>query len=293
MEETDLQKACSELDIQCKEGSDITALVDQQVDAIVYFSSRWSVLGDSSKIHDAALKRIPLIVLNAESEETYELGVYNLSIDSDSVNKTLEWMFEGMGGSGKFMYFNVGHSNFHQSLIDQALKGHPGITGVPIPAEYDGVAMQNENILSLIKENPGVGEIRADEFIPNLFWSVSGLQSDSLPLIPCEPKAEILTAWKDKLDNNSALQCFATIRPGGTGYEGVYVAWYLVTGGQIDPEALGGVYGNTLYYDYPVITNDNLSEWIGKMDGFRTGDGGVLQMAPMTPDQIKEAWFVE
>jgi len=235
---------------------------------------------------------VPVIVLNAESEENYEPGVYNLSIDSDSITKTLDWIFSGMGGSGKFLYFNVGNSSFHQSVIDQALKKNQGITAISIPAEYDGKALQNENIVSLINENPSVGGLWADEYIPNLFWVVSSLKSDKYPRIPCEAKEDILQVWKDRLDNGSSFQCMATIKPGGTGYEGVYVAYYLATGEQINPQALGGVYGNTLIYDYPVITNDNLNDWLQKLDSFRAGDGGVLQMAPMTPEEIKAKWFV-
>jgi ABC-type sugar transport system substrate-binding protein len=291
-EETDLQKACSELAVQCKEGKDITELTNENVNAIVYFSNRWNVMGDSMKVHDAAVKRVPVIVLNAESEENYEPGVYNLSIDSDSMTKTLDWIFEGMGGSGKFLYFNVGNSSFHQKVIDQALKKNQGITAISIPAEYDGKALQNEKIVSLINENPGLGGLWADEYIPNLFWAVTSLQSDKLPRIPCEAKEDILKAWKVRLDAGSSFQCMATIQPGGTGYEGVYVAYYLATGEQINPQALGGVYGNTLIYDYPVITNANLNDWLAKLDDFRAGDRGVLQMAPMTPEEIKAKWFV-
>ena len=51
--------------------------------------------------------------------------------------------------------------------------------------------------------------------------------------------------------------------------------------------------GNSLSYDFPVITNANLDEWLGKIDTLRKGDWDILEMPPMSPEEIREKWFLE
>lgn len=289
-DEANRQQACGELGIECREGGNITELIDQGVDVIVYFSNRWNVLGDSMKIHDAALKRIPVVVVNAESSETYEPGVYNLSIDSVATSMMLDWMFTEMDGNGDFAYFNVGHSDFHQELLDGILEKYPGIRATAIPAEYDGLALTDEAIKTLINANPDLGAIWADEFVPNLFWALSGMETDHLPTIPCEAKQEIWEAWKGGIDNGSPLKCVSVVSPGGLGYEGIYVAYYLASGLQINPDKMGGFYGNTLQYDFPMVTNDNLNDWMNKSADFDLR-GSTYKLPAKSPDEIKAAWF--
>ena len=292
-QESDLLQACSELGVQCVEGTDLIALADQNVNAIVYFSNRWNTLGDSPKIHDVALRMIPLVVLNAESEETYNSDVVNLSVDSDATKKTLQYMFDGMGGSGEFAYSVVGGNEFHQKVINWVLEDYPGITATSIKAEFDGVALADANITQLFVDNPNLKAMWADEYARNLFWGVSSLESTPLPFVPCESRDDIFSTWKDSLDTEKSWHCISTIQPGGTGYEGFYVAFYLASGEQIDPAALGGIYRNTLIYDYPFITNENLSEWMDKSDSFRLNEWGGYTIPPMTPEEIKEKWFLE
>ncbi len=292
-DEANRQKACSELGVECKEGRDITELIDQGVDVIVYFSNRWNVLGDSMKIHDAVMNRISVVVVNAESSETNkpnEPGVYNLSIDSVATDAMLDWMFKKMNGNGDFAYFNVGGSSFHQELIDGILKKYPDIQAKAIPAGYDGLAMTDDQIKALISANPELGAIWADEFVPNLFWAISGIEADHLPIIPCEAKQEIWEAWKSGMDMGSPLQCVSIVAPGGFGYEGIYIAYYLASGMQINPEKLGGIYGNTLQYEFSFVTNDNLNEWMNKSGIFELR-GSNYRIPAKTPDEIKTAWF--
>lgn len=292
-QESDLQQACTELGVQCVEGADMIALADQNVNAIVYFGNRWGTLGDTPKFQDVASRKIPLVVLNAESEETLNSDVVNLSVDSDSILKTLQYMFDGMGGSGEFAYSVVGANDFHQKVINRALEANPGITATSIKAEFDGAALADTNITQLFAGNPNLKAMWSDEYIPNLFWGVSSLETTPLPYINCEAKNETYTFWKNSLDSEKTWHCISTVQPGGTGYEGVYVAYYLASGEQIDPAALGGIYGNTLVYDYPFITNENLGEWMDKSDSFRVNEWGGYTIPPMTPEEIKEKWFLE
>jgi ABC-type sugar transport system substrate-binding protein len=288
--EADLLKACEELQIECIKSDNIATLAEQNVDAIVSFSSRWHAMESYPAFHDIVSKGIVLIVLNAEAGEP---GAYNLSIDSDSVRSSLEWMFKEMGDVGEFAYFNYGQNEFHQSIIDQALKDHSGIQATSMPADFKGNVITEARISSLVTSNPNLKGIWTDERLNDVFWGLKNGKVEPLPAILCEPKSDNLQFWKDWTNENPAFRCFSTIKPGGTGYEGVYVAFYLLTGEEIDPAALGGELGNTLIYDYPTITNDNLDEWLGKIGSFRKGDWDILEMPPLTPDEIKEKWFLE
>lgn len=286
----DLKRACQELQIQCVKGDDISKLAEQNVDAIISASNRWHVMGAYPKIHEAVAKGIPVFMLNAE---TGEPGAYNLSVESDSVIVGLKWMFNEMDAAGEFVYFNVGNNSFHQSLIDQALKGLPEIQATALPADYEANSVTEEKVAALVTANPNLKAIWSNEGLENLFWGSKNAQTESAPAILCSSRKDILLSWKDRIAEDPSFRCLATVKPGGTGYEGVYVAYYLLTGLKIDPAALGGLEGNTFIYDFPVITNDNLDQWLAKIDSLQIGEWDTLQMPPMTADEIKEKWFLE
>ena len=283
----DLEQACNELPVTCVM-DDFDALIEQNVDAIMSFSSRWHVLGSAPQISSAVEKGIPVVVLNAESDKE---GAYNLSNDSESIRLSLKWMFNEMSGTGEFLYFVFGQNAVHQSIIDQILKDYPEITATSMPAEYGDDSVTWENIAELIRSTPNLGAIWSDENVPQLLIAANGVEQGQPPYIVCDPRDDWLEMWQVTIETNPLFKCIATINPGGTAYEGVYVAYYLLSGYEINPEALGGPFGNTLLYDYPIITNDNLDEWLGKLNEFRRGEWGTYELAPMTPEQIKEAWF--
>ena len=122
-QKADLEQACSELPIVCVQ-DDFDALIEQEVDAIISFSSRWHVLGSAPQIYNAVDNEIPVIVLNAESDT---LGTYNLSTDSEYIQSSLSWMFEEMGGTGEFVYFVFGgETRFTRVLLIAFWKITPG-----------------------------------------------------------------------------------------------------------------------------------------------------------------------
>jgi ABC-type sugar transport system substrate-binding protein len=287
--EEELLKACNELQIQCVKGDSISALAEQNVNAIIDFSNRFSVNGDFSKIYDAVSKGILLIILNAETDVQ---GAYNLSALSDSTLSTLKWIFTEMGGAGDFAYYNFGPSDFIQSLIDQALKEYPGIKATSKPADFS-IPLTENDIAALVNSNPNLGGIWTDQFLNSVFWGLNQVEVEHLPAIPCDSRQDIFQSWSERKEADPSFKCFSTIKPGGVGYEGIYVAYYILTGEEIDPAALGGLQGNTFLYDYPKITNDNLDEYLAKIDSFRNVDGDTLEIPPMTPDEIKAKWFLE
>ena len=53
----ELLKACSELQIECIEGESLSKLAEQNVDAIVYPSNNWDVMGSYPEINASCPKR--------------------------------------------------------------------------------------------------------------------------------------------------------------------------------------------------------------------------------------------
>lgn len=86
------------------------------------------------------------------------------------------------------------------------------------------------------------------------------------------------------------MQCISVSNPPGIAYDAAYAAYYLITGAQIDESALGGPYGNSLYVDIPVVTNDNLQEWLDKIN-FEDSQYVVDEL--MKPEEILQKWFIK
>ena len=162
-----------------------------------------------------------------------------------------------------------------------------------IEASYDQNPFINGEIQSKIAANPDLRGIWSSEPSNDLFWAVVDTANAHKPLIECPAREDMLIAWKNELDSGSDFQCFAFIRPGGTAYEGVYAAYYLLSGYEFNPENLTGESHNTLRYSIPEITNETLPEWLGKLDGFIVGSDSQLKLPAMEPNQILETWFMQ
>jgi len=286
----DLQRACGELGMQCVQGGGIEELTEQGVDAIIAFSSIWHAQGAHPRIQAAADQKIPVFVLDGECDVQ---SAYNLSILSEATRVSLEWMIEQMGGTGKMAYAFMGPENAERAMLDEMLQEYAGITASALPADYEANALTEDASAALAADQPELDAIWSNDFLGNIFWGTNDLLGQGYPLLRCESRQDGLQAWQERLAADPSFQCIATIPPGGTAYEAVYAAYYLLNGAQIDPAALGGANGNSLLYDFPVITNENLEEWLGKLDELRKGAWDALQIKPMTPEQIREKWFLE
>jgi TolB protein len=286
----DLQQACEELGVTCVQGGSIDELVEQGVDAIIAFSSSWSVMGDWPQINAATSAGFPLYILDAE---TGEWGAYNLALESDWVHASMGWMAEQMGDAGEMITFNFG-SNLIVEFMQSEMAEHPNITFTEIPVNFEDMsASSQESIAALVAEKPQLGAIWSSDPQGNIFWGLNELDAtgEHYPAIMCLAREDEMLSWKNRMDEHPAFQCITTIKPGGNAYEAVYVAYYRLNGYEFAPSALGGEFGNTLLYDDATITNGNLDEWLGKIGELRMNEWGGLEIPPMTPEEILEKWF--
>ncbi len=290
MMQKDFDVACSELDVTCVPGKDIAELTEKGVDAIVNASNRWAVMGDFPQRREALNKGIPFFLLNADVPDE---GVYNLSAENEIITTSLKFMFKSMQDQDDMVYYNFGDSDYIQQILESVLKDYPRINAIKMEASYDKNPFTDNAIQKLIAENPKLGAIWSSDPSNDLFWGAVDKANSHIPFIECPAREDMLTAWKGELDAGTALRCMAFVRPGGTAYEGIYAAYYYLSGLKLNPEMLTGEGKNTLHYSIPEITNESLVEWLGKLDSFRVGDNSVLLLQPMSPKQIKETWFVD
>ena len=287
-----LLKACTETKMDCVRGKDIDELVGKDVDVIISYSNQWHVFGVWPQIQNAKAASIPIFMLNADSGE--QPGIYNLSTLYLSTRASLEWMMEEMGGEGEFVYFNFGATGFTQEIIDEVLAAYPNVKATSMPASYENESLTQEIIAEMVKANPEIKAIWSNEKQMEIFWAIAKLEEpEQRPLFLCSPRLDNMSAWKEWLDADPNFKCFSTIQPGGTDYEGVYAALFYLSGLKFNPQALGGKWGNTLLYDYPIITSENLNEWMVKLDSMEVAEHGFYRLPAMTAEEIFTRWFKE
>lgn len=285
-----LLRACAETKMECVRGKDIDELVKKEVDVIISYSNQWHVFGVWPQIQNAKAAAIPIFMLNADSGE--QPDIYNVSTLYSSLRASLEWMMAEMGGEGEFVYFNFGSNNYIQEIIDEVLAAYPNVKATSMPASYDGESFTQESIAEMVKANPQIKAIWSTEKQMEIFWAMANLEDiEQLPMFLCDARLDGMSAWKKWLESDPNFKCFATIQPSSTDYEGVYAALFYLAGMPFNSQAMGGKWGNTLSYDYPIITSENLDEWMGKIDSLEVGDYGFYRLPAMTPEEIHTRWF--
>lgn len=288
----DFQKACSELGIQCVVG-DMNQLIEQGVDAIVQNSNYWTVAGLFPDVQNAKEKGIPVFILNADSNID---GAYSISIDhKEWATIGLEWMAEKMGGEGDFIYVTPGFANVHSTAIEEMLAKYPGIDVVDSRIEkYDAHAQLRSDVANFVASYPDLKMIWSDSELMQVVWGVqdAGIPAKDWPLFLCDATKEGLDTWRNLLERDSNFDCIAVINPPGIAYDAVYAAYYLLSGYTIDESALGGDYGRMLPVNIPVVTKANFQEWWATVEKEDIEWSTVLDQF-MTPQEIKEAWFLD
>jgi ABC-type sugar transport system substrate-binding protein len=278
-------QACEELGLLCVDGS-VADLAARPVSAIILNTVNGEVLEDPQAIRGAIAQGIPLFVLDAEPDLE---GVYSVTVDQRSwVEVGLAWMFERMGGQGEFAYFDVYPAYGHAAAIDELLSRYPGIKLVERGAGPDFDPFWVKPMTAdFVKNNPGLGAVWTNANMEGAIQGVveeSGAPQDQWPLLMCEASAKGLETWKSVRGSHPGLDCIAVGSPPGIAWDAVHAAYLLLSGASLDPSALAGPYGRSLYVEFPVVTAADLQQWL---------DTNPSMDLRMTPEQIRETWFLD
>ncbi len=281
------RKACEELGIRCVDG-DLHDLIAQGADAIVQNTSSTSVEELIPGLQEASAKGIPVFILDAEVDIN---GVYSVTIDHYRWAETsLRWMFDRIGGEGEIAYFDLNPVNSYSDSIEGLLADYPGISVVEKrDGSYDPWKIKPETV-DFVTLHPDLKAVWTSFNMTEALRGLdeSGLPREGWPLVNCDATMDGLETWMGMRQANPAYQCIALVNPPGIAYNAVYAAYYLLSGGIINQSSLGGPFRNSLYVDSPVISSDNLGEWLEKA---RRDHMNVMDQT-MTPDEIKTRWFV-
>ena len=172
------------------------------------------------------------------------------------------------------------------------LAANPNVKATSMPASNEGESFTPESIAEMVKANPEIKAIWSTDKQKDIFWALADMEDvEHLPLFLCDARLDSMNPWKKWLEADPTFKCFATVQPGSTDYEGVYAALFYLSGSSFNSQALGGKWGNTLIYDYPIITSDNLDEWMDKLDSQEIGKHDFYSLPAMTPEEIYTRWF--
>ncbi|MHB8135106.1 MAG: substrate-binding domain-containing protein [Anaerolineaceae bacterium] len=283
------QLACNELGIECIYG-ELPELIAQGVSAVVHNSNNIIAPGLHADILKARDAGIPVFVLDAE---IITHGSVSITIDHRIwAEKSLDWMLNEMGGKGDFAFFDFQPYNGHSNVIWDMLSKYPNVKVVKDwNLKYDRSNIF-QDVAALMKSSPNLGGIWSSETNSDIVFGVMdiGLSGDKWPVLMCDATKLGLYIWYDRLQEFPGMRCIAFSNPPGIAYDAVYAAYYLASGYEIDPAVLSGEFGQSLYVDFPVVTQDTLEEWLEISNP--EPDTYIVDQR-MTHEEILERWFLE
>ncbi|MCU0486125.1 MAG: substrate-binding domain-containing protein [Anaerolineales bacterium] len=283
-----MQIACNELGIQCVYG-EIPELIEMGVNAIIQNADKDSVDGLRDDILNARDHQIPVFLLDAETNAE---GAYSVTIDYDLWAQTsFEWMLEKIGGKGQIAYFDLAPDHRYTDMIQKLLSRYPNISVVEFrDGKYDPEKIKPETS-DFVNMYP---DLKAIWTSYSNFQAMTGLEYNKIPyekwpVMVCEANRDGLLTWERIQAAYPSFDCFASVNPPGIAYAAIYAAYYLESGYPIDASVLGGEFGHTLYVNLPTVTMDNFQ---AKLNDMLQNDTHIVDDW-MTPEEIKENWFLE
>jgi len=292
---SNFEQACEELGIETVvEHADtdvpgqiaqINNLIAKGVDAIIINPADIAALNDV--IDEAQAQGIVVIIIDAEIPGDHINVVIN---QKEWASISMRWLVEKLGGQGDIVTIEgyLGHpaNEYRMEGVAEVLAANPGInlvgedTGQWDPATAQRVAA------NFIAANPGLDGIWTQDGMAEatlLAVQASGLAYEDWPQVVCEARASGLRTWQKMIDEHPDFDCISVINPPGCAYDAVYIAYNLLQGKEIDPAALGGQFGNTIYKPLTTIDNSNMAEWLASVED--KPDGYTLDKL-MTPEEI-------
>lgn len=285
-------KACKELNIECQYDT-LAALLDKGVTAIIQNSRDVDLTALEPEIRRAKEKGVPVFLLDTEIELD---GAVSITINHDfGIILPVNWILEKMDGKGEFAYFTPSDKDSAANtihIINKLLEPYPQVQVVDFKLDEMDRNKIKPVFHEFLKEHPNLKGFWSSHWQSEFLLGVADNKKpgDNWPAMNCEETKAGLYIWKDRLSQFPKMQCIAVSNPPGIAYEAAYAAHYLTQGYQFDPNVLIGANKSILEVPMPNVTNENLLEWIKKVNA---DDDEMPINGSMTPEQILERWFLE
>lgn len=248
----------------------IQNLVNRGVDAIIVNPGDAEAL--RLTLEDAAAAGIVIISIDQEIDGE---GIVNVVIDQTEWARTsIRWLAEKLGGEGDIVLIEgfVGHpaNTARMTGVEEVLAEYPNITVVGRETGSWDQATGQQVMSNFLASLPNIdGVWTQDGMATGVLTAIRTANPAEWPIVVGEARASYIQQWNEILAENPDFQTIGVVNPPGVASTGLIVAVQLLLGREIDPEQLGGQYGNSLIVPIPYVVLGE--EWTyTSMDGEET-----------------------
>lgn len=245
----------------------IQNLVNRGVDAIIVNPGDAEALRLS--LEDAAAAGI--VVISVDQEIDGE-GVLNVVIDqTEWARISARWLAESLGGKGDIVLIEgfVGHpaNTARMNGVEEVLAEYPDIKVVGRETGSWDQATGQQVMSDFLASLPNIdGVWTQDGMATGVLTAVQTANPEKWPLISGEARASFIQQWAKILETNPDFKSIGVVNPPAIAANGLRVAVEILKGGEVDPEQLGGQYGNSLIVPIPYVVLNQ--DWMYKqVDG--------------------------
>jgi ribose transport system substrate-binding protein len=251
------------------------------------------------------------VALNQILEEAVDAGILVLSIDQE---------IEAEGvinvGHDQYEWARISAQWFAEELQEGDVVQIEGFIGHPAnELRMSAVADVFENFpgINVLASESGfwdqaTGQGVMSDFLaayPNLdgYWTQDGMalgaleaviaaDPDPRPLGTGEGRVNFLRLWGEMLEQDPDFKTIAVANAPGVNASALRIAIELLSGRELNPNALGGQYGTTLIIDVPiVVTPENFQEVYDEYVASGDYPESYLLDGIMTTDEVIDAFF--
>lgn len=207
------------------------------------------------------------IIVIAVDQEIGAEGVLNVVIDQKEwAEISARWLAEQLGGEGDIVLIEgfVGHpaNEARMSGVEEVLAEYPGINVVGRESGQWDQATGQQVMSDFLASIPNIdGVWTQDGMAQGALTAVQTANPDEWPVMVGEARAGYLQLWHQIAEDRPDFTSFGVVNPPGVGAAGLRVAVELLKGAEINPDALTGPDGNSLYVPIPpAIDASNFEE---------------------------------
>jgi ribose transport system substrate-binding protein len=234
----------------------IQSMIDADVDAIVVIAGSSTAL---NRVVEQACER-GIAVANVDSLVTTDRLTVKINTDSNKWGRqAAEWLVGQMGGAGKVIVMNgpagISVSEDRRAGATPVLQANPKVEVLTETNTAYNAAPAQEAMTSLLFQHAQVdGVLSLGGALSAGAILAMDRQGREIPPITGENYRQFLELWKEK-----GLKAWATMQPNWLGGFGVYAAVQALEGKDVPP---------FVEVPLPVITNDNLDEYLARAGEF-------------------------
>jgi ribose transport system substrate-binding protein len=235
----------------------IQNLMNQGVDAIIVNPNDIAAL--NSTLEEAVESGI--VVISVDQEISAQ-GVYNVVIDQNEWAKiSARWLAEQLGGEGDVVLIEgfVGHpaNEARMAGVEEVFAEYPGINVVGRETGSWDQATGQQVMSDFLASLPNIdGVWTQDGMATGVLTAIQTANPEEFPVVSGEARASYLKLWSELREANPEFTSIGVVNPPGIGASGLRVAVEILKGGEVNPDALAGESGNTLYVPIPYVVDD-------------------------------------